>query len=60
MIVSDNTIAAEDLGTVMSGKKATFIFILILQRYIYLRIAEKQLNIANYIPHKIFLVLYIV
>ena len=41
--------------TVVSRKKGTFISEIILERYIYLRNTQKQLNIRNYVREKSFL-----
>ena len=41
-------------STVVSEKKGTFLCELILERYIYLRITQKQLKITNYARNKSF------
>ena len=44
----------------MSEKKGTFICELLVERYIYLRNAQKQLEITNYVRNKSFLEFYLV
>ena len=47
-------------STVVSEKKETFICELIMERYIYLRNAQKQLKITNYVRNKNFSEVYLV
>ena len=44
----------------MSENKGTYICELTLERYIYLRITQKQLKITNYVGNKSFLEFYLV
>ena len=48
------------MHAVVSQKKGTFICELILERHIYLRNTQKQLNITNYVRDKNFLEFYLV
>ena len=54
------SITAIELITVVKEKKGTFIYELLLERYIYLRITQKQLKITNYARSKSFLDFYLV
>ena len=52
--------ALTEIYTGMSEKKGTFICEIVMERYIYLGISQKQLRITNYVRNKSFVEFYLV